>query len=44
MAKAIELKLKAGDPAPKFSAVTAGGGKISLSDYQGKNVISFCEA
>ena len=44
MAKAIELKLKEGDPAPKFSASTTGGGKVSLSDYKGKNVISFCEA
>ncbi len=41
MAKAIELKLKEGDPAPEFSAVTAGGGKISLADYQGKNVILY---
>jgi len=41
MAKAIELKLKEGDPAPKFSAVTTGGGKISLADYQGKNVILY---
>jgi peroxiredoxin Q/BCP len=41
MAKAIELKLKEGDPAPQFSAVTTGGGKISLADYQGKNVILY---
>jgi thioredoxin-dependent peroxiredoxin len=41
MAKAIELKLKEGDPAPKFSALTTGGGKISLADYKGKNVILY---
>ena len=41
MAKEIELKLKEGDPAPKFSAATAGGGKISLADYAGKNVILY---
>jgi peroxiredoxin Q/BCP len=41
MAKAIELKLKEGDPAPNFSAVTTGGGKISLADYKGKNVILY---
>ncbi len=28
MAKAIELKLKVGDVAPKFSAATSGGGKF----------------
>ena len=33
MAKAPELKLKEGDPAPTFTAVTSGGGKISLADY-----------
>src|ERR1035438_7921358 len=41
MAKTIELKLKAGDVAPKFSAATNGGGKISLADLQGKNVILY---
>jgi peroxiredoxin Q/BCP len=41
MAKEIELKLKEGDPAPQFSAVTTGGGKISLADYKGKNVILY---
>ena len=39
MAKASELKLKVGDLAPKFSVATNGGGKISLADYQGQNVI-----
>jgi peroxiredoxin Q/BCP len=41
MAKAIELKLKAGDPAPEFSANTNTGGKISLADYKGQNVILY---
>ncbi|HEX7568993.1 MAG TPA: thioredoxin-dependent thiol peroxidase [Verrucomicrobiae bacterium] len=41
MAKAIELKLKAGDIAPKFSVATSGGGKISLADYLGQNVILY---
>jgi peroxiredoxin Q/BCP len=41
MAKAIELKLKEGDVAPKFSVAASGGGKISLADYLGKNVILY---
>jgi thioredoxin-dependent peroxiredoxin len=41
MAKAIELKLKEGDVAPKFTVATSGGGKISLADYIGKNVILY---
>jgi peroxiredoxin Q/BCP len=41
MAKAIELKLKEGDVAPKFTAATNGGGKISLADYLGRNVILY---
>ena len=41
MAKTIELKLKEGDVAPKFSAATSGGGKISLADFKGKNVILY---
>jgi len=41
MAKAIELKLQAGDIAPVFSAATSGGGKISLADYKGKNVVLY---
>jgi peroxiredoxin Q/BCP len=41
MAKTIELKLKAGDVAPKFTVETNGGGKISLADYLGKNVILY---
>jgi peroxiredoxin Q/BCP len=41
MAKAIELKLKAGDIAPQFSVATSGGGKISLADFKGQNVILY---
>jgi thioredoxin-dependent peroxiredoxin len=41
MAKEIELKLKVGDAAPKFSVATSGGGKISLADYKGQNVILY---
>ena len=41
MAKAIELKLKAGDKAPQFTVGTSGGGKISLADYLGQNVILY---
>jgi peroxiredoxin Q/BCP len=41
MAKELNLKLKEGDPAPDFSAATNGGGKISLADFQGKNVILY---
>jgi peroxiredoxin Q/BCP len=41
MAKEVELKLKAGDLAPEFSAMTNGGGKISLVDLRGKNVVLY---
>jgi peroxiredoxin Q/BCP len=41
MAKAPELKLKEGDIAPDFVAATSGGGKISLADFRGKNVILY---
>ena len=41
MAKAIELKLKGGDKAPAFTVATSGGGKISLADYLGKNIILY---
>ena len=41
MAKAIELQLKAGDRAPDFSAATSGGGKVSLADFRGQNVILY---
>jgi peroxiredoxin Q/BCP len=41
MAKEIELKLKAGDSAPEFSAATNGDGKVSLADFRGKNVVLY---
>ncbi|HZL78043.1 MAG TPA: peroxiredoxin, partial [Candidatus Limnocylindrales bacterium] len=41
MPKEIELKLKAGDPAPEFSAATSGGGKVSLADLRGQNVVLY---
>ena len=41
MAKEIELKLKAGDAAPEFSSTTSGGGRISLADLKGKNVVLY---
>jgi thioredoxin-dependent peroxiredoxin len=41
MAKEIQLKLKEGDIAPDFSAATNGGGKVSLADLKGKNVILY---
>jgi peroxiredoxin Q/BCP len=41
MAKEIQLKLKEGDPAPEFSAVTNGGKKVSLADFKGKSVVLY---
>ncbi len=41
MAKAPELALKEGDKAPAFTANTNGGGKVSLADYKGRNVILY---
>jgi peroxiredoxin Q/BCP len=41
MAKELELKLKAGDIAPAFTAQTSGGGRVSLGDFAGKNVILY---
>jgi peroxiredoxin Q/BCP len=41
MAKELKLKLKEGDKAPEFSVNTNGGGKISLADYKGRNVILY---
>jgi peroxiredoxin Q/BCP len=36
-----DIKLKVGDVAPDFSAITNGGGKISLAELKGKNVILY---
>lgn len=41
MAKEIQLALKEGDKAPTFTVATNGGGKISLADYKGQNVILY---
>ena len=41
MAKELKLKLKEGDKAPNFTADTSGGGRLSLSDLAGKNVILY---
>ncbi len=37
----MDLKLKEGDKAPEFTAMTNGGGKVSLSDFRGKNVVLY---
>src|SRR6266850_1274955 len=37
----VDLKLKEGDKAPDFTAVTNDGGKVSLSDLKGKPVILY---
>ena len=41
MAKTIEIKLKEGDPAPKFRTAAAGGRQVALGDFSGKNVILY---
>jgi peroxiredoxin Q/BCP len=41
MANDLHLQLKVGDPAPSFTAATNGGGRISLEDFRGKNVILY---
>ncbi len=41
MSKDFELKLKEGDVAPDFSAPTSGGGKVSLGELKGKNVLLY---
>jgi peroxiredoxin Q/BCP len=38
---ATQTHLKEGDAAPDFSAATSGGGKLSLADFKGKNVILY---
>lgn len=35
------LTLKEGDKAPSFTAMTNGGGKISLAEFTGKNVVLY---
>ena len=41
MANGLKLKLKPGDPAPDFKAITHTGDAVSLSDYRGKPVILY---
>ena len=41
MAKGIILALKEGDPAPDFSGATSGGGRVSLADYRGRNLVLY---
>ena len=41
MAKELELKLKEGDVAPEFSVATNGGGKVSLAEFRGRNVVLY---
>lgn len=41
MAKAPELKLKEGDVAPDFTVSTSGGGRMSLAEFKGRNVILY---
>ena len=41
MKESHELKLKEGDMAPEFTAPTNDGGKVSLSDFKGRNVILY---
>src|SRR3982751_3877959 len=41
MGKAVELKLKEGDVAPDFTAMTNEGKNISLAELKGKSVILY---
>jgi peroxiredoxin Q/BCP len=41
MAKAIELNLKEGDPAPDFTALAHDGSTVSLSGLKGKHVVLY---
>ena len=41
MAKELKLKLQEGDVAPAFTVATNGGGKVSLTDFKGKNVVLY---
>lgn len=41
MATELKLKLKEGDFAPAFSALTNGGGQFSLADFKGRSVVLY---
>jgi peroxiredoxin Q/BCP len=41
MATSLELKLKEGDEAPAFTVSASGGGRVSLADFKGRNVILY---
>ena len=41
MAKEPVLKLKEGDQAPAFEVEISGGGRLSLADFKGQNVILY---
>jgi thioredoxin-dependent peroxiredoxin len=41
MPKPLDIQLKAGDPAPTFTALTQDGAKISLSDFKGRSVVLY---
>ncbi len=41
MNEAPKLKLKAGDKAPAFAALTSGGGKVSLADFKDPPVVLY---
>ena len=41
MALGPNITLKEGDDAPTFTAVTNGGGKVSLKEFKGKHVVLF---
>ncbi|MBE7503089.1 MAG: thioredoxin-dependent thiol peroxidase [Verrucomicrobiales bacterium] len=41
MAKALELKLRVGDPAPDFAALTQSGDTVSLANLKGRQVVLY---
>ena len=41
MAKTLDLKLKEGDPAPDFSALSTDGKQLSLKDFAGKSFVLY---
>jgi thioredoxin-dependent peroxiredoxin len=41
MATELQLKLKAGDKAPEFSAPANGGGTVSLKDFKGQYLVLY---